>query len=186
MLDLLREPWPWYVGGPIISLVMFLLLYFGKNFGLSSNLRTLCSMGGAGKISDFFKFDWKGKIWNIVFVLGAIAGGFIATYYLGSPDPMDLHPDVVSDMKVLGVSDPGEELVPDELFGWEAFLTWKGFFRLMLGGFLVGFGARYAGGCTSGHAISGLSNLQLPSLVAVIGFFIGGLLMTWVLLPYFF
>lgn len=186
MLELLRGPWPWYIGGPIIALVMFLLLYFGKNFGLSSNLRTLCTIAGAGRFSDFFKFDWKGQIWNIVFVLGAIFGGFIATYYLGSSDPMELHPDVISDMKGLGVENPGEKLVPDELFGWEAFVTWKGFLRLMLGGFLVGFGARYAGGCTSGHAISGLSNLQLPSLVAVIGFFIGGLLMTWLLLPYFF
>ncbi len=186
MLDLLKEPWPWYVGGPIIALVMFLLLYFGKNFGLSSNLRTLCSIGGAGKFSDFFRFNWKGEVWNIVFVLGAISGGFIATYYLTSPEPMQLHQDVIAEIKGFGVAVPGDELVPDELFGWEAFLTWKGFFRLMLGGFLVGFGARYAGGCTSGHAISGLSNLQIPSLIAVIGFFIGGLLMTWFLLPYFF
>lgn len=186
MLDLLKEPWPWYVGGPIIALVMFLLLYFGKNFGLSSNLRTLCTIGGAGKFSEFFKFNWRSQVWNIVFVLGAITGGFIATQILANDEPMDLNSEVVADIKELGVAEPGDELVPDELFGWDAFLTWKGFLRLMLGGFLVGFGARYAGGCTSGHAISGLSNLQMPSLVAVIGFFIGGLLMTWFLLPYFF
>lgn len=50
----------------------------------------------------------------------------------------------------------------------------------------MGFGARWAGGCTSGHAISGLSNLQLPSLVAVLGFFAGGLLMTHLLFPLLF
>lgn len=186
MLDILREPWPWYVGGPVIALVMFLLLYFGKNFGLSSNLRTLCTIGGAGKFSDFFRFNWKSQIWNIVFVLGAIFGGFIATQWLNSDEPMQLASSVVVDMKELGIKNPGEKLVPDEIFGWEAFLTAKGMLRMLLGGFLVGFGARYAGGCTSGHAISGLSNLQLPSLIAVIGFFAGGLIMTWFLLPYFF
>jgi uncharacterized membrane protein YedE/YeeE len=186
MIELLKEPWPWYVGGPIIALVMFLLLYFGENFGLSSNLRTLCTIGGAGKFSDFFRFKWKGQIWNLVFVLGAITGGFIATQYLSSDAPMDLSFGIIEEMKGFGIENPGEEYVPEEVFGWEAFLTWKGFLRLMLGGFFVGFGARYAGGCTSGHAISGLSNLQVPSLVAVVGFFIGGLIMTWFLIPYFF
>ena len=51
------------------------------------------------------------------------------------------------------------------------------------GGFLVGFGARWAGGCTSGHAISGLADLQVPSLVAVVGFFVGGLAVTHLVLP---
>lgn len=185
MLELLKEPWPWYVGGPVIAIVMFLLMYFGEKFGLSSNLRTICSIGGASRFSKYFRFNWKSQIWNLVFVFGAIAGGFIATQWLSNDEPMVLSAAVVQDMKGFGIENPGEEFLPSELFGWEAFLTWKGFFRLMLGGFLVGFGTRYAGGCTSGHAISGLSNLQLPSLIAVIGFFIGGLIMTWFLLPYF-
>jgi uncharacterized membrane protein YedE/YeeE len=52
---------------------------------------------------------------------------------------------------------------------------------LLVGGVLIGFGTRYAGGCTSGH-VSGLSNLQIPSLKAVIGFF-GGLIMSYFYSP---
>lgn len=126
-MDWMYEPWPWYVAGPLIALIMFILLFLGKQFGMSSNLRTMCSIGGAGKVADFFRFDWKMERWNLTVVMGAVIGGF-----------------------------------------------------------LVGFGARYAGGCTSGHAISGLSNLQLPSLIAVIGFFIGGLVMVHLLYPLLF
>jgi uncharacterized membrane protein YedE/YeeE len=57
---------------------------------------------------------------------------------------------------------------------------------MVIGGFLVGFGTRYAGGCTSGHAISGLSNLQFASLIATIGFFAGGLIATHLLYPLLF
>ena len=65
-----------------------------------------------------------------------------------------------------------------------ALRTWRGVVVLIGGGFLVGFGTAWAGGCTSGHAISGLANFQLPSLVAVLGFFAGGLVGTWLLLPW--
>jgi len=65
-------------------------------------------------------------------------------------------------------------------------LSLKGFLVLAFGGLMVGFGSRYAGGCTSGHAISGLSDLQIQSLIAVAGFFIGGLLMTYFVLPLIF
>ena len=74
-------------------------------------------------------------------------------------------------------------LEPGSLFNWNYLFTWKGLFLFVGGGFFIGFGTRYAGGCTSGHAITGLSNLQLPSLIAVIGFFIGGLFTTWLLFP---
>ncbi len=184
MLEFISQPWPWYVAGPIISLVMFLLLYFGKNFGMSANLRTMCTIGGAGKFSDFFNFDWKSQSWNLIFVLGAITGGFIASNYLGGDGPVAISEATVKELESFGIENPGQNFLPPELFSFEALFSLRGFLMLVVGGFLVGFGARYAGGCTSGHAISGLSDLQIPSLIAVIGFFIGGLIMTYLVLPY--
>jgi uncharacterized membrane protein YedE/YeeE len=189
MVDFISQPWHWGISGVMLSLVMFLLLYFGGQFGVSSTLRTLCSIGGAGKKYNFFDFDWKSQIWNLVFVSGAVLGGFIATNFLQSPEPVQLAASTVEHLSNLGIQAPtelseGKGFVPKELFDLEEMLTLKNLFILVLGGFLVGFGTRYAGGCTSGHAISGLSNLQIPSLVAVIGFFMGGLLMTHFILPF--
>ena len=153
---------------------------------MSSNLRTLCSMGGAGKYSDFFRFDWKAQRWNLVVVIGAIAGGFIAVHFLSDGSAIALSPNTIDDLSAMGFKNAGESLLPPEIFNWDSIVTFKGFAILIIAGFLVGFGTRYAGGCTSGHAISGLSNLQKPSLVAVIGFFIGGLIMTHFILPLIF
>lgn len=185
-MDYILNPWPWYVSGPAIALVMFLLLYFGKTFGMSSNLRTLCTIGGAGKKVEFFKFNWKAQRWNLVVVAGAIVGGFIATQFLSNPINIDLSESTVKDLAELGFQNAGQSLLPAELFSWENVFSFKGFLILALGGFLVGFGTRYAGGCTSGHAITGLSSLQLPSLIAVIGFFIGGLVMINFIYPILF
>lgn len=183
MIELISQPWPWYVGGPAIALIMLGLLYFGESFGVSSNLRTMCSIGGAGKVAEFFNFDWKKQIWNLVFILGAVIGGFIAHEYLTAEPGVNLASETVRDLKALGIQDPGSDYVPQSIFSWETLLTLKGVIMLMVGGFLVGFGSRYAGGCTSGHAISGISNLQIPSMIAVVGFFIGGLLVTYFVLP---
>ncbi|MGB6152063.1 MAG: YeeE/YedE thiosulfate transporter family protein [Pricia sp.] len=185
-MDAILQPWPWYVSGPLIALVMVLLIYFGKTFGMSSNLRTFCTIGGAGKYSDFFRFDWKAQRWNLVVVLGAVIGGVVAVTLLSDGSQMDLNPQTVSDIQELGFENVGASLLPDEIYGWDTVLTLKGMSILIVAGFLVGFGTRYAGGCTSGHAITGLSNLQLPSLIAVIGFFVGGLVMTHFLLPLIF
>ncbi|NKI25719.1 YeeE/YedE family protein [Arenibacter sp. 6A1] len=185
-MESILQPWPWYVAGPLIATVMLLLMYFGKTFGMSSNLRTLCTIGGAGKFSDFFNFDWKAQRWNLVVVLGAVIGGFIATQFLSDGSTMALSTDTIADLSALGFNDAGETLLPPEIYSWENVLTLKGMSILIIGGFLVGFGTRYAGGCSSGHAITGLSNLQLPSLIAVIGFFIGGLIMTHFILPLIF
>ena len=185
-MNWIYEPWPWYVAGPIIALVMILLTMFGKSFGVSANLRTMCSIAGAGKFSDFFRFDWKSQIWNMVFVLGAIIGGFIAHNYMTIDHTVDLNPKTIAALSEMGIENAGETYAPDALFGAEALSTEGGILFLIVGGILVGFGTRYAGGCTSGHAISGLSNLQLPSLIAVIGFFIGGLAMTHLILPLIF
>ncbi len=175
--------WPWYISGFLIGAVMLALIYFGKNFGMSSNLRTMCTVLGAGKNCDFFKFDWKTQRWNLTVVLGAMIGGFIATQYLSDGSGVKLNPQTVVELRQMNIDEPEGKLLPDALVSPEALQSPKILAILLVGGLLVGFGTRYAGGCTSGHAISGLSNLQLPSLIAVMGFFIGGLIMSWLLLP---
>ena len=185
-MEILLKPWPWYVSGPLIAMVMLTLVYFGKTFGMSSNLRTLCSIGGAGKYADFFKFDWKAHRWNLVVVLGAIIGGYIAVTFLSDNSDIKLSAETIRDLNTLGFKKVGTTLLPPEIYDWKNVLSLKGLSILAVAGFLVGFGTRYAGGCTSGHAITGLSNLQLPSLIAVIGFFIGGLLTTHFVLPLIF
>jgi uncharacterized membrane protein YedE/YeeE len=185
MLELLRQPWPWYTSGAAIAFIMVLLLYFGKSFGVSSNLKTLCTIAGAGKRVKFFDFDWNTQIWNLLFIFGAVLGGLLAATILKNEHSMQLSNATVADLKTIGVSFDGN-LNPSQLFGLEAILSLKGILILLIGGILVGFGARYAGGCTSGHAISGLTNMQVPSLIAVIGFFIGGLATTYLILPHLF
>lgn len=185
-MNWIYEPWPWYIAGPMIAFIMFLLLMVGKNFGMSSNLRTMCTMCGADKKADFFKFDWKSQKWNLVVVLGAIIGGFIGSYFLSTDTAVAIHPETISDLKSLGFESAGTAYLPTELFDTSALLNIKNVLILAIGGLLVGFGSRYAGGCTSGHAISGLSDLQLPSLIAVIGFFIGGLAMIHFIFPLLF
>lgn len=183
-MDFIYQPWPWYIAGPLITLTMVLLLLFGERFGVSSNLRTMCTIAGAGKVSKFFNFDWKAQIWNLVFIAGAVIGGFIAHTFLTIDHSIDLNPSTLQSLESFGLNNVGETFAPASLFGIEALSSFKTWMFLILGGLFVGFGTRYAGGCTSGHAISGLSNLQMPSLIAVIGFFIGGLIMTWFILPY--
>lgn len=185
-MEWIFDPWPWYISGPMIAFIMFLLIIVGKRFGMSSNLRTFCTMCGAGKNTDFFKFDWKAQQWNLIVVLGAIIGGFIGANFLSGDTSVLLNPDTITNLKSLGFESAGKSYLPEELFSLDSLTNIKSIMVLAIGGFLVGFGARYAGGCTSGHAISGLSNLQLPSLIAVIGFFIGGLVMIHVIYPFIF
>lgn len=189
MYDLIAGPWHWSVSGLLIALTMFALLYAGKTFGFSSNLRTMCSIAGAGKKVSFFDFDWKAQRWNLVFAGGAIIGGFIAFFLIPDPDPVALSAATLTYLDEVGISRPGAtpgftSFVPAELFAVDQIFSLRGLIVIIGGGFLIGFGTRWAGGCTSGHAISGLSNLQLPSLIAVIGFFIGGLVMSWGILPF--
>lgn len=186
-MNWILEPWPWYVGGPMIALTLISLLLLGKSFGFSSNLRTLCAMAGAGKSCDFFCLDWKAQTWNLLFLVGTILGGFIGYYFLsheGAAIPLGL--ETVAKLKTLGFESAGTEYLPTELFGAENWTNPKNLLLLLLAGIFVGFGSRYAGGCTSGHAISGLSNFQLPSLIAVVGFFVGGLIMVHLIFPFLF
>jgi uncharacterized protein len=185
MLECLSKPWPWYVSGPAITGVMALLIFSGKTFGFSANLSNICSMLGTGKKIPHFKVDWKKQRWNLWFLAGSVAGGFIAVHFLASSTPVALSAATRLDLTKLNIPFDGR-LEPSALFNWNFLLTGRGLLLFVVGGFLIGFGTRYAGGCTSGHAISGLSNLQWPSLVAVIGFFAGGLLVTHFLLPILF
>ena len=173
--QLIAEPWPWYVSGPLLALVMFILLYFGHEFGISDNLRLMCAADGADELNEFFKIDWKSGGWNMMVALGAVFGGYLAShYFIGSQgDIAHISTATVQQLNEIGI--PAKEgatpLVPD-FISWSSLFTWQGWLIIAGGGFMIGFGARYAGGCTSGHAISGLSDLQLPSLIAVIGFFV--------------
>jgi uncharacterized membrane protein YedE/YeeE len=186
IMNVFFQTWPWYVSGFLIGLIMLSLIIFGKQFGMSSNLETLCSMSGLGKKVSYFNFDWKTNKWNLMVVLGAMLGGFVAVNFMSDPTNVTINPATVYQLSTLGIDAPDGKLAPDALFGNQIFESPKSIFILLIGGILIGFGTRYAGGCTSGHAISGLSNLQLPSLKAVIGFFIGGLIMAHFILPLIF
>ena len=178
------EPWPWYIGGLFIAITLITMLFLGKSFGFSSNLRTMCSIMGAGKECDFFDFNWRAQTWNLLFLVGTILGGFIAFHFLSIDNAaVPINEVTVEKLHNLGIESAGKAYVPTELYGNESFTSLKTIILMLAAGFFVGFGSRYAGGCTSGHAISGLSNLQLPSLIAVIGFFIGGLIMVHFIFP---
>ncbi|MGK7394111.1 MAG: YeeE/YedE family protein [Candidatus Cyclobacteriaceae bacterium M3_2C_046] len=182
MMDLLLNPWPWYVSGALIGLMVPLLLLFAnKSFGISSSLRHICAACFPSGI-EFFKYNWKRERWNLFFVVGIILGGYLGQYWLPQ-DQVIVSAQTIDALKKLGVEDM-TGILPESIFSWQSLKTFKGFTFIILGGFLVGFGTRYANGCTSGHAIMGLSNLQPASLVAVIGFFVGGLIMTHLFLPF--
>jgi uncharacterized membrane protein YedE/YeeE len=183
MMDFLKQPWPWYVAGVIIGLIVPALLLLGnKHFGISANLRHACAACFPSNI-PFFKYNWRKEAWNLFFIAGVVIGGFIAALYLTSPGPIEVSPALVSELKEHGINDY-RSVLPSEIFSWPALFTLRGFILLVAGGFLVGFGSRYAGGCTSGHSIMGLSDLQLPSLIATISFMAGGFIMANLLLPF--
>ncbi|MBL7829315.1 MAG: YeeE/YedE family protein [Saprospiraceae bacterium] len=182
-MELLSNPWPWWAAGILIGLTVPALLILGnKHFGISANLRHICAACLPAGIS-FFKYEWKKEIWNFFFVGGILAGAVLAATLLNNPDPVQIHPALASDLATNGIVETSG-LVPSDLFNLDSLLTLRGFVLMVLGGFLVGFGTRYAGGCTSGHAIMGLSNLQWPSLIATISFMVGGFLMANLILPY--
>jgi uncharacterized protein len=183
MLEFFLRPWPWYVSGPLFGLMVPLLLVIGnRKFGFSSNFRHACAAVLPGR-ADFFRYDWRGAgAWNLVFAMGVLIGGIVAGTALMGTEPVAISSATQADLAALGVTE-FRGLVPADLFTWEALLTARGIFILVIGGFLVGFGTAYAGGCTSGHGIAGLADFQIPSLVAVIGFFVGGLISTHLLLP---
>lgn len=183
MFDFLKQPWPWYIGGPLIGLMVPVLLLAGnKAFGISSSLRHICAACIPANI-PYFRYNWKNEIWNLLFVAGIVLGAFITVQFFNNPEPVNINSKLVADLQQYGVTDY-QGLVPAELFNWGSLITAKGMILIIAGGFLVGFGTRYAGGCTSGHAIMGLSTMQLPSLIATMSFMVGGFIVANFVLPY--
>lgn len=183
MIDALSGPWPWYVAGPLIGLFLpGLILFVGRPLGVSSTFRDACAAALPGRLS-YFDYDWRAARWRQLFVVGIAIGGVIAAFVLTDPaGAVAVSDATASDLAALGIEDQ-TGLVPSEFIGWGALGTAPGLLLMVGGGFLVGFGARWADGCTSGHAITGLASLRLTSLLAVLGFFAGGLISTHLLLP---
>ncbi|WMJ73981.1 YeeE/YedE thiosulfate transporter family protein [Cytophagaceae bacterium ABcell3] len=182
MIEFIYKPWPWYVAGPLIGLVVPLLLILGnKSFGISSSLRHICAACMPANI-PFFKYNWKKEVWNLFFVTGILLGGVLTATFFYNPDPVNINPSLAEELQAYGITSY-QNLVPEDLFNWNTLFSLKGFLLMVVGGFLVGFGTRYAGGCTSGHAIMGLSTLQYPSLIATVSFMAGGFLMANIILP---
>lgn len=185
MLELIKQPWHWAVAGLLIGLTVPILLLIGnKNFGVSSSLRHICAICIPAKI-PFFKYEWKKEIWNLLFVLGVFIGAVIATTFLSNPNTIVVAESTKASLRQYGITDYSQ-IMPAQIFNIENILTLKGFFFFVFGGFLVGFGTRYAGGCTSGHSIMGISNLQIPSLIATCCFMAGGFFSANVLMPLIF
>ncbi len=183
MLEILKQPWPWYIAGPLIGLMVPILLLMGnKSFGISSSLRHICAACLPAKI-PFFQYDWKKEVWNLFLVAGILLGSFLVWSFFSNPNPVVVNPVLVTELDQYGISNY-QGLLPVEIFNWSALFSLKGFIMIVVGGFLVGFGTRYAGGCTSGHAIMGLSTLQIPSLIATISFMAGGFLVANLILPF--
>lgn len=182
LIEWIKQPWPWWVAGPLIGLTVPALMLMGnKRFGISSSLRHICAACFPSNIS-YFKYNWKKEIWNLFFVAGIVLGGLIAAQFLNNHQPIQVSPALAAELKGYGITNYSE-LIPIEVFNWPNLLHIQGLLLMVFGGFLVGFGTRYAGGCTSGHAITGLSNLQWPSLVATISFMVGGFIMANLILP---
>jgi uncharacterized membrane protein YedE/YeeE len=182
MIELLRGPWPWYIAGPLVGLTVPALLILGnKSFGISSSLSHICAACFPANVT-FFKYDWKREAWNLFFVFGILVGGALAVMLLKNPDPVNINPKLAAELAQYGINNYNE-VIPTEIVNWNSLFTLKGFLMIVAGGFLIGFGTRYAGGCTSGHSIMGLSTLQWPSLVATCCFMIGGFLMANIILP---
>jgi uncharacterized protein len=178
------EPWPWYVAGPIIGLTVPLLLLMGnKRLGVSSSLRHICAACLPFSKIPLFNYDWRKETWSLFFVGGILFGGFIGGYVLGNPNPVQLSSETGNYLQSFGINYSDGGLLPKEIFSWDMLLTLKGFLMMAVGGYLVGFGTRYAQGCTSGHGIFGLATFQWPSLVATICFFVGGIIVNRFVLP---
>ena len=183
-MEFLQQPWHWSVAGILIGLTVPILYLIGnKPFGISSSFRHICA--ACLPKTPFFDYDWKKESWNLFFVFGIFLGGVVGSTLLANPNPIKIAASTQQQLSALGVQQ-FSQLDPKDIFSFSGLLTIKGFILIVVGGFLVGFGTRYAGGCTSGHSITGISNFQLSSLIATICFMAGGFFVTWLVLPLIF
>jgi hypothetical protein len=181
-MDFLYKPWPWYVAGPLIGITVPLLLILGnKQLGISSTLRQICAAVIPVDV-PLLKYDWKKDSWNLLFAAGVLIGGILGGVVFANSLPVAISSNTTAYLESKGLQEP-HGLLPRELFNWDSLFTLKGFLLIVVGGFLVGFGTRYARGCTSGHGILGLSALQWPSLLATASFFLGGIVFSYFVLP---
>lgn len=184
VIEWLSQPWPWYISGPLLGLMVpILLLSSNKHFGISSSFRHVCAAAIPKLRASYFKYEWKNEAWNLVMVLGMIVGAAIAVLVLGGNQMPAISSEARRMFASWGITELSS-LQPVQIFSFGALGEPRHLVMLLGGGFLVGFGTRYGGGCTSGHAIMGLSLLSLGSLIATISFFIGGLLVSNLVLPW--
>lgn len=183
LLELIKQPWPWYVAGPLLGLTIPILLIIGnRSFGISSSLRHICAACVPGDI-NYFRYEWKNETWNLFFVAGILAGGFIAAHLLWNGEGVIIHENLRTELASYGITEI-DGLLPEQVFSWANLISVRGFLMIIVGGFLIGFGTRYADGCTSGHAIMGISNLQMSSVIATCCFMVGGFIMANLILPF--
>ena len=180
--EFISQPWPWYVAGPLIGLVLVLLQWIdNKPLAASSSYRHMCAAIFPAKV-PFLKYNWKAEIWNLVFVAGIFTGGFLATTILNHPSNIAISNETVQQLHSIGLKDT-DGFAPLQLFSFAALQTIPGIIVMVFGGFLIGFGSRYAGGCVSGHSMTGISDLQWTSMLATASIFAGGIFTAYILLP---
>lgn len=173
------EPWPWWIGGPLIGLfVISLILIEGKQLGISSSYQYVCAKISPWKL-DYFKDPVK-MAWQFWFVIGLMLGGFLL-HLMIPPYQIEIAETSVKTLGSIGISEQ-VGFAPAELYEF----TFKSIVILIAGGITIGFGARYANGCTAGHAIMGCAQLSPASIVSTICFFVGGLFATYFIVPYLF
>jgi uncharacterized protein len=184
MWEAITGPWPWYVSGPLLGLMVPILLLLGnKNFGISSTFRHMCAAALPVRAEYFTSDNWRAGLWNLVLALGVIVGAVVAVVFLGGDRAPAVTPAAVELFASWDVAAPAA-LQPAEIYGVPGAFSLRALVSLVAGGFLVGFGTRYANGCTSGHAIMGLSLLNVGSLVATLGFFAGGVIVSNFVVPW--
>ena len=163
----MNEPLSWYIAGPLLGLMVPLLLVLKeKQFGISSSYHYILSLLPT-RIS-YFNYDRRQDQWQVFFAIGLILSGFVAIQFFGFSDAF-----VVLPMKKYTVQASNIYQLNNAV-------------EFFIGGILVGFGARYANGCTAGHCIMGCSQFALSSILATICFFIGGLIGSYFVVPQLF
>ena len=152
-------PIHWAVAGAGIAAVTLCLLYLGsRRLGISTGFEDVCSLVLS---QPYFRRDAvrSGRRWRLPLLAGLVLGGFLSAVTGGGWSPT----------LALGMFDQVIGLGPSGKLAW-----------MFAGGLCIGFGTRLAGGCTSGHGIFGLSNFEVPSLIATLSFMAGGIVVTQV------
>lgn len=151
------SPWHWAAGGAVISAVTLTLLFVGnRRLGVSTGFENVCSL--VVQAPYFQRDSLRGtNSWRLPLLGGLVIGGFLSAVLGGGWEPF----------WDLGMFDAE--------IGWGngGKLIW-----MFGGGLLIGFGTRLAGGCTSGHGIFGMSNLELPSIISTVSFMAAGAVTT--------